>query len=930
VTRILIVEDEGVVALEIQRQLQELGYEVVGIAASGESALDLASKRQPDLALMDIHLRGALDETETASLLLERLDVPVVYLAASTDADTLDRAKATGSSGFLVKPLDIRVLYSTVEMAMYAHGLERDLRRSEARYRAMVDDQTELVFRSGPDLVLTFVNDAFCRYFGATREALLGQRFMLAIPEEEQPKLAAYIASLNQGNPTISLTHQVLRDGEVRWLKQTGRALYGANGTLMEYQSVAHDITERIQAEIAAEQQARASRELNDITRAALAPESLPEVLQVLADRVGEIFDADACSVALWDQARNQVRPMATSTSLGDSYARIVPSPGSLTMTGAALEAGHTLAIGDLATSPFAWQREDYGFSGRAVLVLPLMTSERKLGAAVVSYDRPQDFTDETIAFGQQVSEHLSLAVARACLLDESRSHSEASEALRQLTLDLATELDLDVLLETVADRAMRLLDATAAELYLYSKTLDCLELRVALGNSAGGTGARRNQGVGLAGKVWEAGKALVVGDYLNWEGRVETSIARLPACAVGVPIHWMDEFLGVLSLGNSHAAWTYTQADADSLQLFANHAATAIVNALLHRDLAVYAETLETHVRARTAELQAIFDSAADGIIVADPQGNVLRANDIAQTLLHKTLAPEDAGELRQAIRALATHEMELPEVSLALTGLDLEMRAAPISVGDSQSSVVITVHDITLLKAADRMKTRFITSMSHELRTPVSSLRLYADLLSKCTEGKRAGYQDAILTEIGVLTHLVQQTLLVGALDAGRIAVNPQPVALNALVENRLVQFERMCDQKDLHWRAELADPSPWALVDAPRMIEVVHDLVKNATLYTLAGGDVVLRTAEQEADERRWATISVADAGIGIPEDELPQVFERFFRGRQIVEGRVAGSGLGLAIAHRIVQLHGGKITVVSEPGVGSTFTVWLPIS
>ncbi|MCJ7550943.1 MAG: GAF domain-containing protein, partial [Anaerolineae bacterium] len=723
-TRILIVEDERIVALEIQRQLQDLGYEVVGIADFGESALDPTSERQPDLALMNIRLRGDSAGGETARLLLERLDIPVVYLTGSADDDALDRAKTTGPFGYLVKPLDARMLTSTVEMAVHRHDLERELRRSEARYRAVVEDQTELVFRSGPDLALTFVNDAFCRYFGAPREALLGLRLMLAIPEEEQPKLAAHIASLDRSGPTISLTHQVLRDGEVRWLVQTGRALFDANGTLMEYQCVARDVTERRQAEIAAKQQARVIAELNDITRAALASEKLTEVLQVLADRVGEIFEADGCSVSLWDEARNRVRPMATSTSLGDSFAEIVPLPGSPTMTDAALEAGHALAIGDVAASPFAWQREAHGFSEHAVLILPLMTSERKLGAAVVSFDRLQDFTDETIALGQQVSEHLSLAVAQACLLDESRSHWEASEALQQLTLDLATELDLDVLLRTVAERAMRLLKSTAAELHVYRTASDYLELRVALGDSVGVIGARRDRGVGLVGEVWETGKALVVNDYFQWEERVEASIAPLPACAVGVPIYWMEQFLGVLSLGNSHTVWTYTQADADSLQLFANHAATAIVNALLHHDLSVYAETLETHVRGRTAELQAIFDSAADGIIVADPQGNVLKANDIAQALLHTTLAPEEAGELRQAIRALAAHKTEVPEVLLALTGLDLEMRAAPISVGDSQSSVVITLHDITLLKAADRMKTAFITHMSHELRTPVSSL--------------------------------------------------------------------------------------------------------------------------------------------------------------------------------------------------------------
>ena len=918
------------VALDIQRQLQDLGYEVVGIAASGELALELASERQPDLALMDIPLRGALDGIETASLLLERLDVPVVYLTASADADTLDRAKATGPFGHLIKPLDVRMLYSIIELAVHKHRLEQDLRRSESRYCAIVEDQAELVCRFGPNLVLTFVNDAFCRYFGVPRGALLGRLFMPAVPGEEQARLVVCIASLSQSEPTLSLTHQVLRDGEARWLLQTARALYDANDTLVGYKSVARDVTERRQAEIVAEQQARVLGELHDITRAALAPEKLTDVLQVLADRVGEIFEANACSVTLWDEARNQVRPMATSTSLGDSYAQIVPSPGSPTMTGAALEAGRPLAIGDVDASPFAWQRANYGFSGRAVLVLPLMTSERKLGAAVVSFDQPQDFTDETIALGQQVSEHLSLAVAQACLLDETRRRSGAAEALRQLTLDLATELDLDVLLETVADRAMRLLNATAAELYLYMETLDCLELRVGLGHSAGGSGARRQRGVGLAGHVWDVGKALVVGDYLNWEGRVEASVAPLPASAVGVPIRWMDEFLGVLSLGNSDAVWTYTQADADALELFANHAATAIVNALLHRDLAKYAETLEAHVGARTAELQAIFDSAADGIIVADPQGDILRANDIAQALLRRTLAPWEATELRQAIRALAAPDAELAEVSLALTGLDLQLRAAPISAGDRESSIVITLHDITLLTAADRMKTQFITHMSHELRTPVSSLKLYADLLSKCTEDKRTGYQDAILTEIGVLTHLVRQTLRVGALDAGRTSVNPQPVALNALIEDCLEQFQRMCSERDLNLRVELADPSPWALADAPRMIEVITDLVENATLYTLANGDVVLGTAEQEADERRWATVSVSDTGIGISEDELPQVFERFFRGAQVMEGRVLGSGLGLAIADRITQLHGGKMTVASELGVGSTFTVWLPVA
>jgi signal transduction histidine kinase len=111
---------------------------------------------------------------------------------------------------------------------------------------------------------------------------------------------------------------------------------------------------------------------------------------------------------------------------------------------------------------------------------------------------------------------------------------------------------------------------------------------------------------------------------------------------------------------------------------------------------------------------------------------------------------------------------------------------------------------------------------------------------------------------------------------------------------------------------------------------MRQVLKNLLGNAILYTPEGGKVTVSIGEAEAEGRTWATVAVADTGMGIPKNELPHVFERFFRGQRPREMQVSGTGLGLAIAKDIVALHGGEITLESEEGVGTTFTVWLPIS
>jgi CheY-like chemotaxis protein len=129
-SRILIVEDEGIIAKDIQSTLNRSGYSVIGIASSGEEAIKKAMEIHPDLVLMDIVLEGAMDGVEAAEHIRDHFDIPVVYLTAYSDDTTLQRAKITEPFGYILKPFQEKELYTTIEMALYKHTMQRKLKEA--------------------------------------------------------------------------------------------------------------------------------------------------------------------------------------------------------------------------------------------------------------------------------------------------------------------------------------------------------------------------------------------------------------------------------------------------------------------------------------------------------------------------------------------------------------------------------------------------------------------------------------------------------------------------------------------------------------------------------------------------------------------------------------------------------------------------------
>ena len=265
-----------------------------------------------------------------------------------------------------------------------------------------------------------------------------------------------------------------------------------------------------------------------------------------------------------------------------------------------------------------------------------------------------------------------------------------------------------------------------------------------------------------------------------------------------------------------------------------------------------------------------------------------------------------------------------------------EVERRAAELEKRVIQRTAELSQREAALeaanakLTELDRMKSQFVSNVSHELRTPITTIKLYASLLRRGPPERRDQFLDALEQEANRQAHLIEEILQVSRIDSGRLDLHYAPYALNDLAEASVVSREPLAAEKGVTLACKPLKPGPTVSVDRVRTLQVIDNLVENALWYTPTGGQVSVATGTAEADGQIWATLSVTDTGMGIPKDELPRIFERFFRGEQPREMQLPGTGLGLAIVKDIVDLHGWRVTVESQVGGGSTFTVWIPLA
>jgi signal transduction histidine kinase len=227
--------------------------------------------------------------------------------------------------------------------------------------------------------------------------------------------------------------------------------------------------------------------------------------------------------------------------------------------------------------------------------------------------------------------------------------------------------------------------------------------------------------------------------------------------------------------------------------------------------------------------------------------------------------------------------------------------------------------------LTELDRLKSKFVSDVSHELRTPVTSLVLYLSLLEHGKPEKRDHYLTALNEQAARLTTLIEDILDLSRLERDTAAVGFEPVDLNALIARVLTAHQPRADAAGLRLDFEPQPGLPLIQGEPKQLTQVITNLVANAVNYTPAG-----RVAVRTSHEDGHVCLQVVDTGLGIEPEDIPHLFERFYRGKRTVQANLPGSGLGLAIVKEIVQAHGGTLDLCSTVGQGSTFTVIFPAS
>ena len=343
-----------------------------------------------------------------------------------------------------------------------------------------------------------------------------------------------------------------------------------------------------------------------------------------------------------------------------------------------------------------------------------------------------------------------------------------------------------------------------------------------------------------------------------------------------------------------------------------------------------------QTNVDAK-AQQQVLFNSMIEGLLLLDRTQKIYLANRAFKNLfglkvelrgktILEALRLHELDELVKRVQAegqVFDYELKLPELSERW----LRVNAAVISnsAGEREGTILV-FHDLTRLKQLERTREEFVANVSHELRTPLSLIKGYVEtLLDGARDNPDVAERFLKIIERNTqrLDLLIQDLLTISALEAGRMKLSLQPVALRPLVEKVFSDLKPPADNKSIALVNQVTELVTTA--DASRLEQVLANLVDNAIKYGRAQGCVTVGGTKRDDGN---VEMFVQDDGPGIPPESLDRVFERFYRVDKARSREQGGTGLGLSIVKHIIQAHGGEVWVKSEPGKGATFFFTLP--
>lgn len=341
--------------------------------------------------------------------------------------------------------------------------------------------------------------------------------------------------------------------------------------------------------------------------------------------------------------------------------------------------------------------------------------------------------------------------------------------------------------------------------------------------------------------------------------------------------------------------------------------------------------KSLEYDFGCETERLAVMLSTVKDGVIIVNKEKDVVMLNQVARKLFR---VADDGATAVPFINLVRDHEIDEAMQKCLETGekqtrsvissskQDLEVTAVPLSKG-----IFVLVQDLSDVKRLEKIRKDFIINISHELRTPIASCRAIVETLQNgaITDESVAGsFLKKMSIEIDKMTQMVNELSELSRIESGELPIHLKPVNLASVIERAVERLRIQAERGHLVINVHVPHNTPMAMADEARIEQVLVNLIHNAIKFTPAGGRITVSSSATE----NYVMVSVSDTGIGIPADDLPRIFERFYK---VDRSRSSGgTGLGLAISKHIVRAHGGTIQVESQEGKGSTFTFSLPIA
>lgn len=547
-----------------------------------------------------------------------------------------------------------------------------------------------------------------------------------------------------------------------------------------------------------------------------------------------------------------------------------------------------------------------------------------------VSFLNPQlSLTDMAMGLCAFASLIISFALLQQEILRPLAERNSQVEAIQRLNLAITRQTALDSLLNQIARQAAALLDADGVGIFLNHDGVFQMANVHNLPSSY--LAVKMTLGQGIAGRVVQSRQSLALDDYgRDWRGSDDLPLAKQTfGSVVCSPLFHGDEPVGALMVVAGRQGRLFGREEVYLLELLGAQAVVAIV----HSRLLEEQQALTRQIEYSRRQLETVLSSTESPVIAVDRQFRLIFANPAARALIYLRddqpiigQIPHDAIPERALIREIIRNRSCTYEI--AIGDLFYLCHLAPLGYPRAEGWVAV-LNDVTQLKELDRMKSEMVRMTSHDLKNPLqaamANLELLQDELNDA-EIVNSEIDSSIMQidkQLGRMNRIIR-----GILDLERVKIGARSIEYASpvrIVERALDEMSALAADRHIRLEANLPPDLPAFACDPDQFERAIINLVENAIKFSPSDSAVCVHVRE----ERGNLVFQVEDSGVGIAEEVQPRVFDRFYRANQKGTEHVTGSGLGLSLVKTIVENHRGKVTLTSHLGVGTTFTVTVPI-